>query len=240
MSYWNVFTNLFSRAATTANPFLAVAKPATYKAASLFSSYPTAKYSYSAARYTYPTFTSFATPTFNFNFSNMFSNWGLKTAFNGVQRWASNLGEGIISTAKKYLGYNEKNGSYKLFTGGKNHAWCADFSTYVVKEAFRGAGKSLPSGFGSSSVSGLMSWAKQKGCFLQTAGMVNKSGIIKNKVKTGDLVIFKNGGRSHVGIVESIGADGRINTIEGNTSNKVARRSYSANDRTITGFAQIA
>jgi surface antigen len=54
------------------------------------------------------------------------------------------------------------------------------------------------------------------------------------------LIIFKNGGRSHVGVVESIGADGRINTIEGNTSNKVARRSYSANDRTITGFAQIA
>ena len=85
-----------------------------------------------------------------------------------------------------------------------------------------------------------MNWAKSKGCFLQTAGIANKSGVIKGKVKAGDLIIFKNGGRSHVGVVESIGADGRINTIEGNTSNKVARRSYSANDRTITGFAQIA
>ena len=280
--YWNVFTNLFAK--STANPFALVAKPA-YRASSLFSSYP-AKYAYSATTYAYPNYTSFATPKFNFNFSNifsgwkngissayknvkrwasnlfsnwgsrikstfnnvkrwasnLFSNWGsrIKSTFNNVKRWASNLGSGIVSTAKKYLGYNERNGSYKLFTGGKSHAWCADFSTYVVKEAFRNAGKSLPSGFGSSSVSGLMNWANSKGCFLQTAGITNKSSVIKGKVKAGDLIIFKNGGKSHVGVVESIGADGRINTIEGNTSNKVARRSYSANDRTITGFAQIA
>lgn len=236
--YWNVFTNLFAK--STANPFALVAKPA-YRASSLFSSYP-AKYAYSATTYAYPNYTSFATPKFNFNFSNIFSGWGngISSAYKNVKRWASNLGGGIVSAAKKYLGYNERNGSYKLFTGGKNHAWCADFSTYVVKEAFRNAGKSLPSGFGSSSVSGLMNWAKSKGCFLQTSGIANKSGVIKGKVKAGDLIIFKNGGRSHVGVVESIGADGRINTIEGNTSNKVARRSYSANDRTITGFAQIA
>ena len=236
--YWNVFTNLFAK--STANPFALAMKPA-YRASSLFSSYP-AKYAYSATTYAYPNYTSFATPKFNFNFSNIFSGWknGISSAYNNVKRWASNLGGGIVSTAKKYLGYNERNGSYKLFTGGKNHAWCADFSTYVVKEAFRNAGKSLPSGFGSSSVNGLMNWAKSKGCFLQTAGIANKSGVIKGKVKAGDLIIFKNGGRSHVGVVESIGADGRINTIEGNTSNKVARRSYSANDRTITGFAQIA
>ena len=236
--YWNVFTNLFAK--STANPFALAMKPA-YRASSLFSSYP-AKYAYSATTYAYPNYTSFATPKFNFNFSNIFSGWknGISSAYNNVKRWASNLGGGIVSAAKKYLGYNERNGSYKLFTGGKNHAWCADFSTYVVKEAFRNAGKSLPSGFGSSSVSGLMNWAKSKGCFLQTAGIANKSGVIKGKVKAGDLIIFKNGGRSHVGVVESIGADGRINTIEGNTSNKVARRSYSANDRTITGFAQIA
>lgn len=236
--YWNVFTNLFAK--STANPFALVAKPA-YRASSLFSSYP-AKYAYSTTTYAYPNYTSFATPKFNFNFSNIFSGWknGISSAYKNVKRWASNLGSGIVSTAKKYLGYNERNGSYKLFTGGKSHAWCADFSTYVVKEAFRNAGKSLPSGFGSSSVSGLMNWANSKGCFLQTAGITNKSSVIKGKVKAGDLIIFKNAGKSHVGVVESIGADGRINTIEGNTSNKVARRSYSANDRTITGFAQIA
>ena len=102
------------------------------------------------------------------------------------------------------------------------------------------AGKTVPSGFGSSSVSGLMAWANKNNCFLKTAGLSNKAGVIKNNVKAGDLIIFKEGGRSHVGIVEKIDANGTIHTIEGNTSNKVARRTYSPNNRTITGFAQIA
>ena len=73
MSYWNIFTNLLSRTAPTsfayANPF---AIPAC-KTASLFTLAP--KYSYSATRFTYPTY-SYATPKFNFNFSNIFSGWG--------------------------------------------------------------------------------------------------------------------------------------------------------------------
>ncbi len=63
---------------------------------------------------------------------------------------------------------------------------------------------------------------------------------MKNNVKPGDLIVFKEQGRSHVGVVESIGADGKIHTIEGNTSDKVARRSYAANNSTISGFVQMA
>ena len=43
---------------------------------------------------------------------------------------------------------------------------------------------------------------------------------------------------SHVGIVEKI-EGGRIHTVEGNTSNKVARRSYPLGDKTILGYASI-
>ncbi len=63
---------------------------------------------------------------------------------------------------------------------------------------------------------------------------------IKNNVKSGDIIIFKENGRSHTGIVKEILADGTIKTIEGNTSDKVGERSYSANDRTISGFVQVA
>ncbi len=49
-----------------------------------------------------------------------------------------------------------------------------------------------------------------------------------------DIVYFKTG-RSHVGIVESV-SGGQLHTIEGNTSDKVARRSYSLNNATITGY----
>lgn len=238
MTYLNVFANLYTKAVATpvvptVNPFATVSKPA-----SLFSTY---KFAYTPSNY--PTFpTTYVAPRFNFNFSNLFSSIGngISTAYNTVKRWGSDLGSSIVSTARKYLNYNEKNGSYKLFTGGKSHAWCADFATYAVKEAFRATGKTLPSGFGSSAVSGLLSWARKNGCFLETAKLSNKASVIKSKVKAGDLVIFKEGGRSHVGIVESIGADGKIHTIEGNTSNKVGKRSYALTDRTITGFAQIA
>lgn len=154
--------------------------------------------------------------------------------------YITNLGKGIISTAAKYLGFNERNGSYKKFTNGRTEAWCADFVTYVVKETFRLMGKAIPRGFGSASVSGLMAWGKQNGRWVQTAGKGNKASIIKQNVKPGDIIIFKNGGASHTGIVESIAADGTIHTIEGNTSDRVARRRYSPNKATITGFIKMA
>lgn len=168
-----------------------------------------------------------------FNFNTPFNNSGKSVRLSG------NLGKDIVSTAGKYLGYNEKDGSYKLFTKGKSQAWCADFATYAVKEAYRANGKTLPAGFGSSSVSGLMSWGKQNGCYLNTSGAANKAKTIAANVKPGDIIIFKNG-KSHTGIVKSVAADGTVTTIEGNTSNKVGERTYAANNRTISGFVQIA
>ena len=75
-------------------------------------------------------------------------------------RMSGNMGTDIVSTAKQYLGFKESDSSFKLFTGGANHAWCADFVTYVVKEAYKDNGKKAPSGFGSSSVEGLRQWGK--------------------------------------------------------------------------------
>lgn len=237
MSYWDTFTNIFARAVAT--PVVPTVTPVVpYRTLAT-----TPLFTYKMPQYTYPTLTTpitYGTPTFSFG--SFFSNIGssIKSGFQRAVRWCSNVGSNIISAAKKYLGYNEKDGSYKLFTGGKNHAWCADFSSYVVKEAFRMAGKTVPRGFGSSSVSGLMAWADKNNCFLKTAGLSNKAEVIKNNVKAGDLIIFKEGGSSHVGIVEKIDADGTIHTIEGNISDKVDHRTHSPNKRTITGFAQIA
>lgn len=230
MSYWDVFTNLYTRAITNFAPAVKYT-PQTY--ASLFSYSPAYVQQYRSL----PVF-NFRMPSFNFSFSSVWN--GTKNAVKKVARWGSNLGSNIINTAKKYLGYKESNGSYKLFTQGRTEAWCADFATYVTKEAYKGSGKAVPKGFGSPSVEGLRQWGIKNNCYLKTAGAANKTNLIKNNVKTGDLIIFKEQGRSHVGIVESIGADGKIHTIEGNTSDKVARRSYAANNSTISGFVQMA
>lgn len=238
MSYWNSFTNLYTRAISSFRPVVRYT-PQVYTAP-LFnytSSYvPNFSTNY-FPKLPMPCF-NFKMPSFNFNLS---STWkGIKNTTQKVTRWGSNLGSNIVTAAKKYLGYNEANGSYKLFTNGRTEAWCADFSTYVTKEAFKASGKAVPKGFGSASVEGLRQWGIKNNCYLKTAGLSNKTGLIKNNVKPGDLIVFKEQGRSHVGVVESIGADGKIHTIEGNTSDKVARRSYAANNSTISGFVQMA
>lgn len=168
---------------------------------------------------------------FNFNFNNNYN-------FSST-RMTGNMGKDIVATAKQYVGYKESDGSFKLFTGGKNHAWCADFVSYVVKEAYKGNGKKIPSGFGSSSVESLKNWGINNNCYLNTSNSSNKSSLIAKNVKPGDVVIFKNG-TSHTGIVTKVNPDGSFQTIEGNTSNKVAYRNYSSNDSKVSGFIQIA
>ncbi len=158
---------------------------------------------------------------------------------NTTRRYGTNFGSNVVSNARSYLGYKESDGSYKLFTDGRTEAWCADFVTHVVEETCEETGKPKPSGFGSSSVSGLRDWGIQNGCYLQTDNKSNKGDVIAQNVKPGDVVIFKNG-ISHTGIVESVNSDGSFTTIEGNTSDKVAERHYAANDSRVSGFVQLA
>lgn len=57
----------------------------------------------------------------------------------------------------------------------------------------------------------------------------------------GDFIFFdwnKDGQVDHVGIVVNV-ANGRVNTIEGNTSNMVARRSYQLGGIVIVGYGYI-
>ncbi len=242
MSYWNAFTNLYTRMISNISFSAFRYTPQTYNA-SLFSySNPylssNLMASLPAPKFNYASYSAKTTNSSGFSFSSLWN--GAKNTAKKVVRWGSNLGSNIVSAAKKYLGYNEKNGSYKLFTNGRTEAWCADFATYVTKEAYKGSGKAVPKGFGSPSVEGLRQWGIKNNCYLKTAGTSNKTSVIKNNVKAGDLIIFKEKGRSHVGVVESIGSDGKIYTIEGNTSDKVARRSYAANNSTISGFVQMA
>lgn len=140
------------------------------------------------------------------------------------------LGSGIINAANKYMGYNESNGSYLKFTEGRAEAWCADFVTYVVKEAYAAAGKQVPANFGSPAVATLMNWGQANGRWIDTSNL--------GSVKPGDIMIQQHGGRSHTGIVVSVNGDGTVTTIEGNTSDMVAQRVQSLGN--ITGFVSIA
>ncbi len=102
-------------------------------------------------------------------------------------------------------------------------AWCAVFVSWSANEA--GIPKNIV--YRSISVSTFMSWYEQRDLFFKKEDY---------KPVAGDLIIFKNAGASHIGIVVTCD-DTTVYTIEGNTSNMVARRQYSLDYETITGYA---
>lgn len=149
---------------------------------------------------------------------------------NLIKRVGNSVGETAALTAKKYLGYNEKDRSYKLFTGGSSNAWCADFVTFVVKESYKNMGKSVPSGFGSSSVYELRQWGKNNNCYVHLDKQNNKKELLKKYVKVGDIAIYgtNKSDTSHTGIITSINYEtGEITAINGNSKDgDVSTRSY--------------
>jgi len=89
--------------------------------------------------------------------------------------------------------------------------WCAYFTSWVARQAGAPVG---PSGSGFGSVDALYSWAQQAG-----------KALPRNATpQPGDLIVWDE----HIGLVESVGAGGVVNTIEGNSSDRVTRRQHPA------------
>lgn len=133
------------------------------------------------------------------------------------------MAKDIVDVAISELGYREEGENrtkYGAYTGANGAAWCHSFVSWCAKQA--GQSAAVPK---TASTSYGMNWFIKKGLFKYKG---------KYTPKRGDIVYFKTG-RSHVGIVEKC-SGGTLHTIEGNTSNKVARRSYSLSERTITGY----
>ena len=55
------------------------------------------------------------------------------------------------------------------------------------------------------------------------------------KPQPGDLIVWDE----HIGVVESVGADGTINTIEGNSSDQVSQRTYAPGARPAIGYVRL-
>ena len=108
--------------------------------------------------------------------------------------------------------------------------WCASFVSWIY-----GAGQNSDNAatFGyDASVAGIRSKA-------QSAGYYAAKGTYTPQA--GDLMIQENNA-SHVGVVTGVDADGTIHTIEGNSSDQVAQRTYapgSSGCNKISGWVQM-
>lgn len=102
--------------------------------------------------------------------------------------------------------------------------WCADFASWCAAQAGIPLGEN---GEGFQSVGALWEWAERSGRAIPAS---------EGPPAPGDLIVW---GSEHVGIVESVDPDGTIHTIEGNSSDEVAQRTYGPGESGATGYVRL-
>lgn len=153
--------------------------------------------------------------------------------------------ETLLNVARKELGYHEgynnqikyaENNWDNQFYGWdlQNQPWCDVFVDYCFCTAFGmqlGAAMTYQSiGRGSALCSASASYYKNNGAFY-------------NYPQPGDQIFFYySGSINHTGIVESVVGSGEnwtsLTTIEGNSSDQVARRTYNRGNSSLAGFGR--
>ena len=100
--------------------------------------------------------------------------------------------------------------------------WCAYFLSWIARQAGVPIGDN---GSGYGAVEQVWSWAQRTGKALPASATP----------RPGDLIVW--GGR-HIGMVERVAPNGTIHTIEGNSSDRVARRTYQPGSG-MTGYVRL-
>lgn len=138
-------------------------------------------------------------------------------------------GSGAVGWAESQLGVSESGNPdvVRGYSNGRTQSWCADF----VSKAFENTGGS-PFGH-QSSVQGILNWGRENGRFITDEQAESNP----QSVREGDIAVWKESGRSHVGLVTGVSGQ-TFQTIEGNTSDRVARRSHSLGENGLTGFVR--
>lgn len=139
----------------------------------------------------------------------------------------------IVDIAQTQIGTAEDAGNrtkYGAYTGTNGQAWCCAFVAWCAHEA-NVSTSVVPK---LASCDAAVEFYKSKGVYHTRDGF---------KPQRGDIIFFLYGSNrtyaSHTGIVES-SKNGKVNTIEGNSSNHVRRRSYALSKSSIVGYARPA
>ncbi|MCK9250945.1 MAG: CHAP domain-containing protein [Solirubrobacteraceae bacterium] len=140
----------------------------------------------------------------------------------GAAMPAAGTGQAMVAAATTQLGVSEQppgsNDSpqiavYRQAVEGAPGPgpWCAYFVSWAARQSGAPLGET---GQGFGSVDAMWSWAQRAG-----RGIAAGPGVVP---QVGDIIVLNQ----HTGLVTGVTPDGRIQTIEGNTSNTVAHREH--------------
>lgn len=149
------------------------------------------------------------------------------TASNSGALGAVEVAHGEIGQAEQPPGSNEspRIAEYRSAVAGAGVGpWCAYFVSWCARQAGIPLGEH---GEGFGSVSALWSWAEQTGRAVPASA---------GPPQPGDLIVW---GGEHVGIVEAVDPNGTIHTIEGNSDDQVAQRTYGPDGGGATGYVRL-
>ncbi len=146
----------------------------------------------------------------------------------------------VISLAQSQVGTREGENNWNKYAaeldplsltwGSKqNQPWCGEFVLWLFYKAF-GVDTGLK----------MLYSTKPSGIPLCSAGAdyFKNAGKFYNSPELGDIIFFYySGGINHTGIVVGV-SGGVVTTVEGNSSDKVSRNSYSAGSTIIAGYGR--
>ncbi|MBS1845718.1 MAG: CHAP domain-containing protein [Actinobacteria bacterium] len=152
----------------------------------------------------------------------------------GTTAGASTAGLAAVAAAKTQVGQAEmppgSNESPRIaeyrsaVQGAVVGPWCADFASWCAAQAGIPLGEN---GEGFQGVGALWEWAEASGRAIPAD---------EGSPAPGDLIVW---GSDHVGIIEAVDPDGTIHTIEGNSSDEVAQRTYGPGESGATGYVRL-
>src|SRR3954465_5899413 len=114
---------------------------------------------------------------------------------------------------------------YRQATAGSGVGpWCAYFASWAARQAGVPLGDQ---GQGLGRVDDVYAWAQRTGKAIPNGAAAHP--------QPGDLIVWDE----HIGVVESVDPDGSMHTIEGNSSDKVSRRTYGSDGGNAVGYVRL-
>jgi cell wall-associated NlpC family hydrolase len=137
-----------------------------------------------------------------------------------------NLVRPEVGVAEQPPGSNDapRIAQYRQATAGSGVGpWCSYFVSWAAREAGVPLGDA---GQGFGRVDDVYAWAQRVGKAIPAGS---------GPPQPGDLIVWDE----HIGVVESVLPDGRIQTVEGNSSDAVTRRTHDASGDGAVGYVRL-